>query len=83
MFITNCKSGQSIKIGNIRITILSKANCPIQIGIEAPQELLITREDNALLDPPTVETKNLGSNTTPPTADTAHLKIQELLNNEE
>ena len=56
--ILHRKSGQSIKIGDIHVTVLGILEHPVKLAIEAPREIVIAREDHELLDPIVIETNH-------------------------
>lgn len=46
MLVLTRKKGQSIQVGNdIKITVLGETNGSVKIGVEAPRELGVDREE--------------------------------------
>jgi carbon storage regulator len=46
MLVLSRKPGQSIVVGkDVRVTILSQRGCTVRVGIEAPGDVTIVREE--------------------------------------
>lgn len=45
MLILTRKPGESIQVGDIRITVLKTSGNKVRIGIDAPREVAVTREE--------------------------------------
>ena len=45
MLVLTRKSGQSIQVGDVTITLLKTSGNKVRIGIDAPREVAVTREE--------------------------------------